>query len=171
MKSSSAIPGPKGGRKFARASSVCSPTGISSTQHCGESAPRGLKVLYEDPDLGFQILAHINDKARASPPHDHGASWAIYGQATHYTDMIEWEREDDASRSRARQAQAGQEVSPAARTCRHLSGRHDSFDRLSRPRTFHPRHRHQPRQYRSRALRSGTGDGAPDDAAAGDVAG
>ncbi|MBV8418668.1 MAG: hypothetical protein JOZ26_01490, partial [Hyphomicrobiales bacterium] len=27
--------------------------------------------------------------------HDHGASWAIYGQATHYTDMIEWEREDD----------------------------------------------------------------------------
>jgi len=32
-----------------------------------------------------------------SPPHDHGASWAIYGQATHYTDMIEWEREDDGS--------------------------------------------------------------------------
>ncbi len=65
-------------------------------QHCGESVPRGLRVLYEDAELGFQILAHINDKARASPPHDHGASWAIYGQATHYTDMIEWEREDDA---------------------------------------------------------------------------
>jgi predicted metal-dependent enzyme (double-stranded beta helix superfamily) len=63
--------------------------------HCGESAPRGLKVLYEDPDLGFQVLAHINDKARVSPPHDHGASWAIYGQVTHYTDMIEWAREDD----------------------------------------------------------------------------
>jgi len=41
------------------------------------------------------VLAHINDKARVSPPHDHGASWAIYGQATHYTDMIEWAREDD----------------------------------------------------------------------------
>ena len=65
--------------------------------HCGESAPRGLKLLYEDPELGFQILAHINDKARVSPPHDHGASWAIYGQATHYTDMIEWERADDGS--------------------------------------------------------------------------
>jgi predicted metal-dependent enzyme (double-stranded beta helix superfamily) len=65
-------------------------------QHCGETAPRGLKVLYEDGELGFQILAHINDKARTSPPHDHGASWAIYGQATQYTDMIEWEREDDA---------------------------------------------------------------------------
>jgi predicted metal-dependent enzyme (double-stranded beta helix superfamily) len=63
-------------------------------QHC-EDAPRGLHLLYEDPKLGFQILAHINDKARKSPPHDHGASWAIYGQATHYTDMIEWERENN----------------------------------------------------------------------------
>ena len=59
---------------------------------CGDSAPSGLKVLYEDKDLGFQVLAHINDKARKSPPHDHGASWAIYGQATRHTDMIEWER-------------------------------------------------------------------------------
>ncbi|MGB6538066.1 MAG: hypothetical protein WBF58_19115 [Xanthobacteraceae bacterium] len=65
--------------------------------HCGEQTPRGLHVLYEDPKLGFQILAHINDEARKSPPHDHGASWAIYGQATHYTDMIEWEREDDGA--------------------------------------------------------------------------
>src|SRR4026209_1329621 len=60
--------------------------------YCGDQVPRGLKVLYEDPDLGFQVLAHINDKARVSPPHDHGASWAIYGQATKHTDMIEWER-------------------------------------------------------------------------------
>jgi hypothetical protein len=63
--------------------------------HCGDDQPRGLKVLYEDPKLGFQVLAHINDKARVSPPHDHGESWAIYGQATKYTDMTEWEREDD----------------------------------------------------------------------------
>jgi hypothetical protein len=59
---------------------------------CGEEVPSGLKVLYEDKDLGFQVLAHVNDKARKSPPHDHGASWAIYGQAVKYTDMIEWER-------------------------------------------------------------------------------
>ena len=64
-------------------------------EYCGDDVPRGLKVLYEDPKLGFQILAHINDKARKSPPHDHGESWAIYGQATGHTDMIEWEREDD----------------------------------------------------------------------------
>jgi len=44
-------------------------------EYCGENVPRGLKLLYEDPELKFQILAHINDKARVSPPHDHGA-WA-----------------------------------------------------------------------------------------------
>jgi len=38
----------------------------------GEDVPLGLKVLYEDKDMGFQILAHVNDKARKSPPHDHG---------------------------------------------------------------------------------------------------
>jgi len=65
--------------------------------YCGDDAPRGLKVLHEDDKLGFQVLAHINDKARVSPPHDHGASWAIYGQATKYTDMIEWEREDNGA--------------------------------------------------------------------------
>jgi predicted metal-dependent enzyme (double-stranded beta helix superfamily) len=61
----------------------------------GEDVPLGLKVLYEDKDMGFQILAHVNDKARKSPPHDHGESWAIYGQATGHTDMIEWERIDN----------------------------------------------------------------------------
>jgi len=66
-------------------------------EYCGEDVPHGLKLLYEDKTLGFQVLAHINDKARVSPPHDHGASWAIYGQATHYTEMTEWEREDDGS--------------------------------------------------------------------------
>jgi hypothetical protein len=63
----------------------------------GDDATRGLKVLYEDPKLGFQVLAHINDKARVSPPHDHGDSWAIYGQVTKYTDIIEWERQDDGA--------------------------------------------------------------------------
>ena len=66
-------------------------------QYCGDKAERGLKVLYEDPELKFQILAHINDKARVSPPHDHGESWAIYGQAALWTDMTEWQREDDGS--------------------------------------------------------------------------
>lgn len=62
--------------------------------HCSDRTPKGLHVLHDDAELGFQILAHINEKARASPPHDHGASWAIYGQATSYTDMIEYRRFD-----------------------------------------------------------------------------
>ena len=66
-------------------------------KYCGDDQPRGVKILYEDPKLGFQVLAHINDKAHASPPHDHGASWAIYGQASQYTDMIEWAREDNGA--------------------------------------------------------------------------
>ena len=65
--------------------------------HCSDSTPKGLYVLHDDAELGFQILAHINEKARASPPHDHGKSWAIYGQAASHTDMTEYERVDDGS--------------------------------------------------------------------------
>ena len=89
---SSAIPARRPRERAHQASNACSPTRTSSRATCGEDVPTGLKVLYEDKDLGFQVLAHINDKARKSPPHDHGDSWAIYGQATNYTDMIEWER-------------------------------------------------------------------------------
>ena len=56
------------------------------------SAPPGRHTLYEDPELGFVVLAHVNPSAGRSPPHDHGASWAVYGQATQYTDMTEWRR-------------------------------------------------------------------------------
>ena len=63
-------------------------------KHCVESSP-GLHLLFEDPELKFQVLAHINQNARVSPPHDHGASWAIYGQVIQHTDMTEWERTDD----------------------------------------------------------------------------
>jgi predicted metal-dependent enzyme (double-stranded beta helix superfamily) len=68
--------------------------------YCGDDQPRGLKVLYEDPKLGFQVLAHINDKARISPPHDHGASWAIYGQARGETMMNDWAVVEPASEAR-----------------------------------------------------------------------
>jgi len=63
-------------------------------RYCADDAPIGVHVLFEDPELGFQILAHVYAKARVSPPHDHGASWAIYGQAARYTDVTEWERVD-----------------------------------------------------------------------------
>jgi predicted metal-dependent enzyme (double-stranded beta helix superfamily) len=64
---------------------------------CGPAAQPGLHLLYEDKELGFQVLAHINEKPRVSPPHDHGQSWAVYGQATGHTDMTEFRRVDDRS--------------------------------------------------------------------------
>ena len=53
----------------------------------GPSAPLGTRKLYEDKDLGFVVLAHCNPKPHKSPPHDHGSSWAVYGQAIKHTDM------------------------------------------------------------------------------------
>ena len=48
------------------------------------------KVLYEDPVLGFCILAHEYGGAKESGPHDHGPSWAIYGQAEGETLMSDF---------------------------------------------------------------------------------
>jgi predicted metal-dependent enzyme (double-stranded beta helix superfamily) len=56
------------------------------------AAPPGRHTLYEDPELGFVVLAHVNSAGGKSPPHDHGASWAVYGQVSQYTDMTEWRR-------------------------------------------------------------------------------
>jgi len=49
------------------------------------------KILYEDPELGFCILGHEYHGAKAGGPHDHGSSWAIYGQAEGETMMIDFE--------------------------------------------------------------------------------
>ncbi len=48
------------------------------------------KIIYEDRELGFCILAHAYQGAKASAPHDHGPSWAIYGQARGETEMSDW---------------------------------------------------------------------------------
>jgi hypothetical protein len=58
-------------------------------QFDGNSPER--KVVYEDPQLGFCILAHRYTGAKKGPPHDHGPSWAIYGQADGETVMSDWE--------------------------------------------------------------------------------
>jgi predicted metal-dependent enzyme (double-stranded beta helix superfamily) len=49
------------------------------------------KILHEDPDLGFCILVHEYHDARQGGPHDHGPSWAIYGQAEGETVMADFE--------------------------------------------------------------------------------
>ena len=71
----------------------------------GPAAPIGTRKLYEDKDLGFVVLAHCNPKPHKSPPHDHGSSWAVYGQAVKHTDMSEYRRLDGGG-SRRHRAQA-----------------------------------------------------------------
>ena len=55
----------------------------------GDDVPER-KVLYEDPELGFCILGHVHHDAKGSNPHDHGPSWAIYGQARGETVMTDY---------------------------------------------------------------------------------
>jgi hypothetical protein len=50
------------------------------------------QVVYEDAELGFCILAHNYAGPKDSPPHDHGPSWAIYGQAKGETEMTDYDR-------------------------------------------------------------------------------
>ena len=58
--------------------------------HLNDNTP-DRQVIYEDPELGFCICAHMSRGAREANPHDHGPSWAIYGQAIAETEMTDWE--------------------------------------------------------------------------------
>jgi predicted metal-dependent enzyme (double-stranded beta helix superfamily) len=64
------------------------------------------KVLYEDPELGFCILAHVYQGAKESNPHDHGPSWAIYGQARGETEMTDWEMVEPPNNGKPGKARA-----------------------------------------------------------------
>jgi hypothetical protein len=59
-------------------------------QHLTADQCKPRKVLYEDADLGFCICGHVYDDKAEGKPHDHGHSWAIYGQAVGQTMMTDW---------------------------------------------------------------------------------
>ena len=67
--------------------------------HLGDEVPER-KILYEDAELGFCILGHVYHNARESNPHDHGPTWAIYGQARGETLMNDWALVEKATESR-----------------------------------------------------------------------
>ena len=71
------------------------------TDYLAVNDESGLQQIYEDPDFGFCVLIYNMAEARTSPPHDHGRSWAIYGQASGYTDMTDWRRKDAGGDDRA----------------------------------------------------------------------
>ena len=60
--------------------------------HLGPDNRADRQILYEDPELGFCILVHVNEGPKSSDPHDHGPSWAIYGQAKGVTEMTDWRK-------------------------------------------------------------------------------
>jgi hypothetical protein len=65
---------------------------------CGPDAKPGIRTIYRDKETGFNVLVHIYEGGKKGPPHDHGRSWAIYGQAAEWTDMTLWSRKDDGSK-------------------------------------------------------------------------
>ena len=60
-------------------------------KHVPEGTTEPRQIIYEDPDLGFCICAHSYTDAKQGEPHDHGPTWAIYGQAAGETEMTDWE--------------------------------------------------------------------------------
>ena len=64
-------------------------------QYFGPEAEAGMHTLYQDPEKGFMILAHIRETGFKSRPHDHGASWAVYCQIKQDVEMEEYTRTDD----------------------------------------------------------------------------
>jgi predicted metal-dependent enzyme (double-stranded beta helix superfamily) len=44
-------------------------------RHLGPDNTEARKILYEDPELGFCVLAHVNLGPKKSGPHDHGPAW------------------------------------------------------------------------------------------------
>jgi hypothetical protein len=85
-----ADPGPEGRKRVCNlVGEVCADREFVA-KHLGDEVPER-KILYEDPELGFCILGHVNHGARESKPHDHGPTWAIYGQARGETIMTDWE--------------------------------------------------------------------------------
>src|SRR5438874_6657755 len=68
-------PGPEGRKKVcALVQDVLKDEDFVAT-HLHDGVPER-KILYEDPELGFCILGHVNYGARESKPHDHGPTWA-----------------------------------------------------------------------------------------------
>jgi hypothetical protein len=82
-------PGPDGRQKVGAVVEDMLRDDAFIARHLGDDVPER-KILYEDPVLGFCILAHNYKGAKESMPHDHGPSWAIYGQARGETVMSDW---------------------------------------------------------------------------------
>lgn len=53
------------------------------------------KKLYQDPDHGFILLMHTEEKGLYRPPHDHGDGWVVYGVVKGEIEMGTYKRLKD----------------------------------------------------------------------------
>ena len=60
-----------------------------------------LSSLAHDPDTDVYVLAHVYEGPKKGSPHNHGASWAVYGTAKAVTNMTEWRRTNPESEEKA----------------------------------------------------------------------
>ncbi|HYE92871.1 MAG TPA: hypothetical protein VEA38_17705 [Terriglobales bacterium] len=91
-----AEPGPNGRKKVCDILQAVLKDSAFVAKHVGDDVPER-KILYEDPELGFCILAHNYQGAKTSNPHDHAHTWAIYGQASGETEMSDWDKIEPAT--------------------------------------------------------------------------
>ena len=68
------------------------------TEQLSPEAKPGRPIIFQDPETGFCIQNHIHERVGGGPPHDHGSSWAVYGQAVGCTGMTEYLRKDDGQK-------------------------------------------------------------------------
>jgi hypothetical protein len=83
-------PGPAGRELVRQYTARASSDTDFVAKYLGPDARSDRRILYEDPDLHFCILAHVYRGVRNSPPHDHGPSWAVYSQVSGVTEMTDW---------------------------------------------------------------------------------
>ncbi|HVV95021.1 MAG TPA: hypothetical protein VHD15_16535 [Hyphomicrobiales bacterium] len=84
-----ADPGPRGRNRVRERLEAALATPGFVDAHVDPAGPER-HVLYRDGELGFVVLAHSYRAAGEARPHDHGPSWAIYGQASGETEMSDW---------------------------------------------------------------------------------
>ena len=92
-----AEPGTPGRRKIREHVEKLLANSAFVAEHLGPDVPPGVRRLYQDPEFGFVVLAHSYRPSKDHTPHDHGNTWAVYGQAMNHSDMTEWRRTDDGA--------------------------------------------------------------------------
>lgn len=106
-----AEPGPGGRRKVCALLTQALKEREFVEQVVNDATPER-KVMYEDPELGFCILGHrFEGEKKDVPPHDHGPSWAIYGQARGETLMTDFALVEPASEAKPGKARAVRDYS------------------------------------------------------------